>query len=325
MQVLVTGATGFIGSHLAEHLVKRGYRIRALIRPGSDAPHVKALGGEIVCGDLRNATAVQRAVTGCAHVYHLAALTSRRGATQASFEAVNVDGTERVARAALRAGVTRMVHVSTGGVYGFTTHEVLDESHPLRPNFPYRASKAAAEAVVQSYCRQHALPVVTARLSSVIGPRSMSWLGLFRAVATPPFRIIGPGENHLPLCPVSDLVNGLRLCAETPDLAGETFLFAGRKSITLNGFLGAIAQALNVAAPTTHRSALPFRLYHRLALAFYRHTNLQLPRAHTYEFFLASRRFDISKARTRLGYQPTVPLLTAIQDTAAWYRRAGYL
>lgn len=325
MQVLVTGATGFIGSHLVEHLVERGYRVRALLRPSSDASQVEALGVDVVRGDLRDAAAVQRAVAGCAHVYHLAALTARHDGTHAPFQATNVDGTEHVARAALQAGVARMVHGSTGGVYGFTTHGVIDERRPLRPNSPYRTTKAAAESVVQSYYRQHALPVVTARFTSVIGPRSMSWLGLFRAVAAPPFRIIGSGENHFPLCPVGDLVNGLCLCAETPGIAGETFLLASQETITLNRFLEAIAQALDVAPPITHLPALPFRLYHGLGMALYRHTGIELPRAHLYEFFLASRRFDISRAKQRLGYQPKVPLLTAIQDMAGWYRRAGYL
>ncbi|WP_412069239.1 NAD-dependent epimerase/dehydratase family protein [Rubrivirga sp. IMCC43871] len=322
MDALVTGATGFIGSHLVEHLVERGHQVRALALPGDDVSWLDALGVEVARGDIRQADAVQRAVAGCRHVYHLAGRTASQGGSRGLFEAINVGGTRNVAQAALDAGVERMVQCSTGGVYGFVTTGRIDERRPLRPNSPYRSTKAAAEALVQAYRQRHGLPVVTARFASVIGARATDWRGLFGAVERGGFQVIGPGENVLPLCPVGDLVTGLRLCAETPGVEGETFLLAGREPITLRRFLAAIAEALGVAPPVAHRPAAPFRLYCSLASAVYQATGREMPRAHGYALFLASGRYDLSKARQVLGYRPETPLADAIQEAVGWYRRA---
>ena len=104
MKALVTGASGFIGSHLAEHLIAHGYTVRALVLSDQETERLAALGVEVVRGDVRDWERVQQAVSGCAHVYHLAGLTARHGGKRALFEAVNVSGTENVARAARSAG-----------------------------------------------------------------------------------------------------------------------------------------------------------------------------------------------------------------------------
>ncbi len=151
MRVLVTGATGFVGSHLAEALVNQGHEIRALVRQSGDTSLLKKLGVEVAYGDITDAAAVEGAIRGCQYVYHLAAKTARSGVSKKEYYAVNVEGTENVARAAIKANVERLVYGSSAGVYGTTTRTPVDENTKPNPNSYYRESKLLGEKVMLAY------------------------------------------------------------------------------------------------------------------------------------------------------------------------------
>ncbi|MEM6288747.1 MAG: NAD-dependent epimerase/dehydratase family protein, partial [Bacteroidota bacterium] len=136
MRVALTGAAGFIGGHLAGALAERGHGVRAVIRPGHDDVPLLRLGAEVSCADVRDADALATAFAGCDAVVHLAALTTRRRAAPADYEAVNVGGTRAVAGAASRVGAAHLVLGSTVGVYGRAA-----SGEAPRPNTPYRRSK----------------------------------------------------------------------------------------------------------------------------------------------------------------------------------------
>jgi len=131
MKVLVTGATGFVGGHLAETLVGAGYEVKVLARPSSDMSLLKKLNVEIVQGDITDVAAVERAVSGCRHVYHLAAKTSHGRLSRKQYDMVNVKGTDNVARAAMKANVERLVYCSSGGIYGMIQSPPADETKML--------------------------------------------------------------------------------------------------------------------------------------------------------------------------------------------------
>lgn len=180
-RVLVTGAGGFIGSHLVERLVERGYTVRALVHYNS-AGHWSNLellpvdmrdAVEVVAGDVTDSFQIEQAVRGCAIVFHLAALISIPYSYRAprSYLATNVTGTVNVAEACLRNEVRRLVHTSTSEVYGSAQYEPMDEAHPLVAQSPYSASKIAADKVVESFARSFGLPVTTVRPFNTYGPR----------------------------------------------------------------------------------------------------------------------------------------------------------
>jgi NAD dependent epimerase/dehydratase len=180
-KVLVTGAGGFIGSHLVERLVERGYNVRALVHYNSSsywsnleevAP--KCLREvEVMPGDVTDSARVEEAVRGCDIVFHLAALISIPYSYSAvrSYLAANVSGTANVAEACLRAGVRRMVHTSTSEVYGSAQYVPIDEAHPLVAQSPYSASKIAGDKLVESFAKSFGLPVCTVRPFNTYGPR----------------------------------------------------------------------------------------------------------------------------------------------------------
>ena len=177
-RVLVTGASGFIGSHLVESLIKDGAKVRALVHYNSrrDRGHLRSISSqslEILMGDVRDPGSMDQAVQGCDIVFHLAALIAIPYSYHAptSFIDTNVKGTLHVLEASRRHKVKRVIHTSTSEVYGTAQYTPMDEKHPIQTQSPYAASKAAADMLADSYWRSYDVPVVTVRPFNTFGPR----------------------------------------------------------------------------------------------------------------------------------------------------------
>jgi dTDP-glucose 4,6-dehydratase len=180
-KVLVTGADGFLGSHLTEALVRAGAQVRAFVFYNSlgswgwldeAAPDVAGR-FEVFPGDIRDASLVRAAVTGCDYVFHLAALIAIPFSYRApeSYVDTNIKGTLNVLLACREAGVTRLVQASTSEVYGSAQRVPMDESHPLAPQSPYAATKVGADQLALSFHAAFGLPVVVLRPFNTFGPR----------------------------------------------------------------------------------------------------------------------------------------------------------
>lgn len=180
-RVLVTGAGGFIGSHLVERLVRDGTRVRAFVHYNSrnDWGLLELLPAdvrtelEVVSGDIQDPFSVGSAVNGCQVVFHLCSLIAIPYSYTApqSYVATNVLGAVNVMQASLTAGVERVVHTSTSECYGTAQHTLIDEQHPLQGQSPYSASKIGADMIAESYWRSFGLPVATIRPFNTYGPR----------------------------------------------------------------------------------------------------------------------------------------------------------
>ena len=323
MTTLVTGGTGFLGGHLVSRLLERGESVRVLVRREADG---SALAGtELALGDVRDRAAVERAVDGCACVYHLAGLTTRERHSRAEFLAVNAAGTEIVASAAARTGARRIVLASSTSVYGGLArcHEIGEDA-PLRPDTPYGRSKVEAERVVRRVEGETGLAAVVARIGSTLGPSSKAWAGLFSDIAAGRYRLVGRGENHHHWGHVDDIVEGLVRCGESPAASGGVYNLTGPESAPLRRLVEMIADATGGSEP--RRSRLPAG-----ALALYGYANraaeglagAQLPRYDRVEFFVGDRVFDLSRAREELGHVPRIPLQESIRRTAEWLADAG--
>jgi nucleoside-diphosphate-sugar epimerase len=299
--------------------------MRALVRPSSDCTLLERLNVEIIKGDLTDARALQNALRNCRQVYHLAAYRTENGSSKEQYFATNVQGTAAVARAAIAAGVGRFVYVSSTGAYGVLKKGTANENTQLWPNTYYRESKVLAEKLVLSLHRDKGLPAVIARVSGVMGPRSSKWIGLFRTIATGRFQGIDSGENYSHFGYVTDIVAGLRRCAETSGIEGRCYLITGKHPIKTKDLLGAIAEELGKENPHASVPAAPFSVLIRAAQVLYTRFGYELPRAHRYEFFLKNNVFDISKAKRELGYHPEVSSREAIRRTIQWHREQGHL
>jgi nucleoside-diphosphate-sugar epimerase len=319
--VLVTGATGFVGRHLVAQLLVAGHRVRALVRAARPPDDIDRPGVEVVRGDLSGHGPLDAIVDGCDLVFHLAAAHGP-DVRAADCEAVNVRGTIALGNAAARAGVRRFVYASTRGVHGLVRGGTLDERSPIAPDSPYRASKLQAEREVVAIHARHGLPFVILRLPSMIGPGAMSWLGLFRAIARGHFRLVGSGTNRHHLCPVPDAVQALVLAGSVDRADGETFLIGGAADLSLRELVELIARTLDVRLSPVRIPMAVWSTWQAVRAGANRLLGRATPAD---EFFLTSYRIDDAKARRVLGYRPEVSIDDAVRETAAWYRRSGYL
>ena len=321
MKVLVTGSTGLVGSHLTEALSKQGYDVRCLVEPSIDASLLENLGVEIIYGDIRDSHTVEKAVKGCQNLYHLAGKVAHPGISFQTYYDVNVGGTKNVAQACVNHGVERLIYGSTTGVYGTIRHPPVNEKTPANPDSPYRKTKWIAEQLVMNYHRDHGLPVVAARLTSITGTRAYDWSGLIKAISLGNFRGVGTGKNHHHTVDVNDAVSGLLCCAHTKNIEGECYLIANEKPIQLKQLCNLIASELGVKEVEMPGSIIPFKTFGNTAHFFYRNFGIKIPHGNRYDLFITNKVLDISKAQKELGYSPRVPIKESIHHLVNWYRQ----
>jgi len=328
--VLVTGATGFTGGHLARTLARRGLDVRALVRPSSlDKPAARDLttaGVTLVSGDLTDAAAVARACEGIDVAYHIAATYREAGQPDARYRAINVDGTRHVLEGARAGGARRVVHCSTGGVHGHIEHPPATEDAPFRPGDVYQDTKLEAERAARAFGDREGFDVVIARPTGIYGPGDTRFLKMFRGIARGRFPMLGSGEVFYHLTFIDDLVEGFRLCGEVPGAAGRTYVLAGPRYTTLNELARLMADALGVAPPKLRLPVWPVWMAGALCEAVCVPLRIEPPLyRRRVDFYTKSRAFDTTRARKELGFQPAVDLEDGLRRTIAWYRQQGML
>jgi dTDP-glucose 4,6-dehydratase len=309
-RVLVTGAGGFIGSHLAERLVKEGARVRALVRYTShgswgwleDSSVRDDM--EVVAGDVRDPEFVRGAVDSMAVVFHLAALIAIPYSYQApvSYLQANVEGTLNVLQASRRVGVDRLVVTSTSEVYGTARYAPIDEAHPLQAQSPYAASKIAADKFAESFHLSFGLPVVTVRPFNTFGPRQ-SARAVIPTIVTQcltggPLRL---GNLHptRDLNFVANTVDGFLLAASSPAALGRVVNIGSGVETSI----GELAQRIRVV--TGHAGDL-----------IVDGTRVRREGSEVERLVC-----DSTFARTALGWEPAVPLSEGLEATIEWIAR----
>ncbi|HEU4892992.1 MAG TPA: NAD-dependent epimerase/dehydratase family protein [Vicinamibacterales bacterium] len=326
MRVLVTGATGFTGGHLARGLAARGREVVALVRDEARAGSLRTGGIGLASGDIRDAAAVERAAAGAEVVYHVAAIYRQAGLREDEYRAVNARAVATVIEAAARAGVKRVVHCSTVGVHGDVDHPPANEDAPLKPGDIYQVTKVEGERVARDAGERTGVEVVIARPTGIYGPGDRRLLKLFRGVARRRFVVLGSGEIFYHLTYIDDLVEGFRLCGEVPGAAGRTYILAGGEVTTLNELIRIIGEVAGVKPPTLHVPVWPFWVAGAACEAICAPLGIEPPLyRRRVDFFTKSRAFDIARARAELGYAPQVSLREGIRRTLEWYRTARWL
>lgn len=259
--VAVTGADGFIGSHLVEHLLERGYRVRALSQYNSfnswgwldDVVKNRCAGEyrlDVVCGDVRDSAFCREFVRGCGTVFHLAALIAIPYSYMApeSYVDTNIKGTLNMCQAARDESVDRIIVTSTSEVYGTALEVPIPESHPRQPQSPYSATKIGADALALSFFNAFDLPVVIARPFNTYGPRQSA-----RAIIPTIISQIASGKEVISvgdLSPtrdfnyVDDTCRGFIALAEAPDIEGKEINIASGTEISMADTLAAIARVM---------------------------------------------------------------------------------
>jgi nucleoside-diphosphate-sugar epimerase len=325
-RVLVTGATGFTGSHLCRRLINDGFSVRALIRNSNRGRELRDRGIETVLGDIRDRQSLARALEGIDSVYHLAAVYRKENVSRQEMFQIHVQGTRTLLDGSIEAGVQRFIHCSTTGVHGDIKDPPANEESPFAPGDSYQQSKAEGERVVLEYIRQKRLPIVVVRPGGIYGCGDLRFLKLFKAINTGRFAMIGSGEVRNQLVYIDDLIDGIVLCATSEKAIGNVYILTGNEPATLNQLAHTIAEVLDVC-PTARR--IPFAPVYLAGLVcemICKPLGIDPPlHRRRVKFFSNMRWFDISKAREHLGYQPKIDLRTGIGRTAKWYQEQGFL
>jgi len=324
---LVTGATGFIGSHVAQRLLGDGHQIRCLVRPGSDTTLLESLPVEIAVGDLADAGSLSRAAEGCRFVVHCAAQVSDWATTEQMLQ-TNVAGTRNLLRAAVDASAQRFVHISTTDVYGYPERAV-DESH-VGNGFSnwYSQTKRDAESEVVRVQAAGALETVILRPATVYGPRSTDVVGeMAKAIRGRYMLLVDRGRAVAGLVYVDNLVDAALLALRHDAAPGQAFNITDGLDVTWRQFTDGLAAGLG--APPV-RLSLPYGAAHGLGRTLegaYRMLRRATPldvapllSRQAVHILGRDQAFCNLKARDVLGWTPRVGYAEGLQQTVQWLR-----
>ena len=327
-RVLVTGATGLLGSHLAERIAARGDRVRALVRPGSRTEFLDALGVEVVRGDLTDPRDCDAVTAGAAQVYHCAAKVGDWG-TWPEFQRGCMDATRTLAEAAGRAGVDRFLHISSTSAYGHPAdrQRPVDESEPLGQNVwfmdYYTRSKVDCERILWDLADAVKLPLTIIRPSWLFGERDRTTIPRFlREFGRRRVLILGKGDNPLSAVYAGVVADAAILAANDAGSIGEAYNITNQGRITQREFLDMIADALDVPRVKRH---IAYRVGYAGGFLLEMQGRLlrrpRPPRVTRYGAWLLGRHLEYSteKARTMLGWQPSIGYRESIERSIRWF------
>lgn len=328
MEVLVTGGTGFVGSHLVRRLLARGHQVTSLdTNAGLFDSTLQSGGARLVAGSVTNRLDVDRAVAESELVYHLASPFGDILQPDAVYWDIEVNGTRNVLEAARRYGVRRVVHCSTQGVHGALTRIPGDEESPLAPRDYYCYTKVEGERVCREFISS-GMDVVIVRPTSVYGPGDVrGWLKLYRLVAGGWFPMVGRGETLNHPVYVENLVDVFELAGSTPGAKGRTYLAGDEHAITLTDLVRKVGAAVGSSVRIIRFPWYRMAWYGSgVVETLFKAVGIKPPIfRRRLSWYATNRAFRIDRARNELGYTPRVGLDEGLRRTGDWYRQMGYL
>ena len=328
-RVLVTGATGFVGSHLTRRLVKDGVQVFALVRQSSDPQIIedlRASGVEMINGDITDRTAIFEAVSRAEYVFHIAALFRSAKHGDRTYYDVNVEGTRHILDAAEKHQVRRVVHCSTGGVHSHIPNPPANEEEAFRPGDIYQLTKCEGEKLASERFMSDRIEGTIIRPAMIWGQGDTRTLKLFKGIARRQFPVIGSGRTFTHWIDVDDLVNGFILAAEKEEAKNQVYIFAGERPVSIDELVKTISRTAGVKPLPIRIPALPIQLLGSLTEAICKPIGIE-PILHRrrVDFFTKTRWFDTSKAQGELGFHPQLSFEAEVEKIFSWYKEHGWL
>ena len=322
LKVLVTGGTGFTGSHLVKRLLSEGHSVIVVDnQPGRFHDELQQLGAQITIGSVTDRDLMDRIVKGCDVVHHVAAAFRRVDLPKQTYWDVNVNGTRYLMEAACKYGVRKFIYCSTCGVHGNVKNPPAAEDAPITPADYYQYTKYEGEKVAQEFM-QKGLDIAVLRPAAIYGPGDPErWGMLFKQVAKGRFFMLGDGEvTYHPLY-IDNLIDAFMLAMAKEESNGQTYLIADEHYYAINDIVETIADVLGVSVTVV---LLPYWTSWVAAVGTEVVSGVLKVQPPLFrrriDWFRQNRAFDISKAQRELGYQPKVDLHTGLSQTAEWYR-----
>jgi nucleoside-diphosphate-sugar epimerase len=321
MKVLVTGATGFIGQNLVKSLLKEGYEVRALVRNPTKLQIIDPM-LDVVNGDITKKETLDSCCKDIDVVYHTAGQLGGVGVSLSKLMNVNVDGTRNMIECSIEEGVKKFVHVSSVAAMGDSPLNA-DETYECKPVTDYDISKYESEVVVKQY--EDKIAVVILRPTMVYGPGEVTNKAkLYRFVKKGYFKIIGEGKGFMSWLYIDNFIYACMLVMGD-NVKAETYIISDERPYTLMEYTYALADELKVKRP----GKIPLNLARTVAkILEFGNKNFGSPAPLTTDrisTLIASRSFDISKAKNELGYNPQINLKEGIKNTVEWYKKEKIL
>lgn len=324
---LITGATGFVGGHLAEACAGRGWNVRAFVRAGSDTSLLQHPSISLVRGDLTDRDAVREALQGVEVVLHCAAKVGDWGPVE-EYRAINVEALRGLLDVCRERPLHRFVHFSSLGVYAARHHYGTDETEPLPQHHMdgYTQTKVESEQLVLSYYRDVKLPVVVLRPGFIYGPRDRTVLPkLLDNLRQRRMRYISGGKAAMNCIYVGNLVEAALLAAEKPEAVGQIYNLTDGELVSKRRFIESIADGVGTPRPLP----VSVPLWAARIMAWWmerdarRKHSPQAPRLTQarLKFLGLNLDFSIEKAKRELGYRPRWSFEEAMRETVAWYKQ----
>ena len=323
---LITGAGGLVGSYLAQACVNRGYKVKALIRNGSDSSFLEKLGVEVVRGDLQDESLPKEATLGVDTVFHCAAKVGDWGSID-SYRQVNVEGLRKLLNSLEPSQIHRFIHFSSLGVYEARHHYQTDESTPPpEQHFDgYTQSKVESEKLALQYHREKGYPVVVLRPGFIYGPRDRTVLPrLMQKLKTKEVKYIGSSSFAMNNIFVGNLVHAAFLALDNPKAVGEVFNLTDGEKTSKKRFITSIAKGMNLPSPFF--IPVPLWLAKLIASSMekkaLKNGAQQAPKVTraNIKFLGLNLDFSIEKAKRILGYAPIKTFDEGIAETLNWYK-----
>jgi nucleoside-diphosphate-sugar epimerase len=323
---LITGATGFVGKHLARACLARGWPTRALVRPSTDSAELNQVGLSVVRGDLTDSDSLRAALEDIDVVFHCAAKVGDWGPV-ADYRAVNVEGLRLLLDACRQRPLQRFVHLSSLGVYEARHHYATDETEPLPSQHVdgYTQSKVESEQLALQLAREYKLPVTVLRPGFIYGPGDRTVLPkLLEALRNRRLRYLGSSARAMNTIFVGNLVDAMFLAVEKPAAIGQVFNLTDGEAVSKKRFIEALADGVGVPRPRPF--PVPLWIARPLARWLERRairsgaTEAPLLTQARIKFLGLNLDFSIEKARRELGYRPRFTFDAGMRETVAWYK-----
>lgn len=327
MKILVTGGTGFTGSHLVRRLLDKGDEVLVVDnQKGLFYDELKTRGAQIELGSVTDQALMKKMISGCELVYHIAAAFRQLNVPERHYWDVNVEGTRHLVDAAFSFGVRRFIYCSTQGVHGHIKNPPGNEKSPIEPEDYYQLTKYEGEKVVQEYVSR-GLDAVIVRPTAIYGPGDPErFLILFRLAKRRSFLMFGNGETFYHPVYIDNLVDAFELAGEKPGIGGETYIIGDEKYYSIKDLVGNVADAIGVAVRIRYLPFWPLWTAACICETVCKPLRMSPPLfRRRVDWFRQVRAFSIDKAKKGLGYQPKVDLPTGLKRTAQWYAKHHYV
>lgn len=328
-KVLVTGATGFTGGHVARRLLAIGAQVTILARKTSNQDTVNELaekGATIVFGDVTNRDSVFEAVKGQEYVFHIAALFREAKHPDSRYFEVNRDGVIHVFDAAEEFGIRRVIHCSTIGVHSHIPNPPASESEPYRPGDVYQESKCEGEKVALERMKKGKVEVSIIRPAMIWGDGDRRFVKLFKGVIRRRLPIIGSGKSLTHWIYFEDLVDAFLLAAVRPEANGQVYIIAGRTIVPYEEVVKAIAKVAGVKPLLWKVPVSLVWVAGFLTELICRPLGIEPPLyRRRVDFFTKSRAFNTAKAQKELGFSPRYNFEEEVRRIYVSYQQSGLL